>query len=140
MMKVHLVIPCYNEDASLIKLYQELINFGNEDKFKFYILNNGSTDNSADVISSLPVTSGIKFLNLENNKGYGYGVNFGLNQLDKADFIGWFHGDLQFELSNLIEIYEIIQKTTFDGKNIFFKGIRIERPIIITIFFHFLWE
>ena len=26
MMKVHLVIPCYNEEASLIKLYQELIN------------------------------------------------------------------------------------------------------------------
>ena len=23
MMKVHLVIPCYNEDASLKKLYQE---------------------------------------------------------------------------------------------------------------------
>ena len=68
MMKVHLVIPCYNEEASLIKLYQELINFGNEDKFKFYILNNGSTDSSADVISSLPVTSGIKFLNLELEK------------------------------------------------------------------------
>ena len=53
MMKVHLVIPCYNEEASLIKLYQELINFGNEDKFKFYILNNGSTDSSSDVISSM---------------------------------------------------------------------------------------
>ena len=138
MMKVHLVIPCYNEEASLIKLYQELINFGNEDKFKFYILNNGSTDSSEDVISSLPVTSGIKFLNLENNKGYGYGVNFGLNQLDKADFIGWFHGDLQFELSNLIEIFEIIQKKTSDGKNIFFKGIRIERPILSRFFSFFM--
>jgi len=138
MMKVHLVIPCYNEEASLIKLYQELINFGNEDKFKFYILNNGSTDSSADVISSLPVTSGIKFLNLENNKGYGYGVNFGLNQLDKADFIGWFHGDLQFELSNLIEIFEIIKKTTFDEKKIFFKGIRIERSLLSRFFSFFM--
>ncbi len=137
-MKIHLVIPCYNEEASLPKLYKELVNFENEDKFIFYILNNGSVDSSTDVIASLPATNGIKFLNLDNNKGYGYGVNYGLNQMDEADFIGWFHGDLQFELTNLIEIYDLIQKGNSNAEKIFFKGIRIERPIISRFFSFFM--
>ena len=79
----------------------------------------------------------INFIKLIENKGYGYGIKFGLNQISNADMIGWFHGDLQFEINNLVKIYRQIEDEIKKGDElIFFKGIRMEE-ILFQHFFHF---
>ena len=83
-MKINLVIPCYNEEDSVRNLYNNLAEFGDNDIY-FYILDNGSIDATQDVLKDLSQTENIKFLNLQENRGYGYGVHYGLKEISKAD-------------------------------------------------------
>ena len=138
-MKVNLVIPCYNEEESIKKLFASLVTFSNEIDINFYILNNGSTDGTLDIMKTLNERENIKFISLKENKGYGYGVNYGLNYIKDADYIGWFHGDLQFDIRNLENIYEIINSEFInENKQIFFKGIRTGRNFISQLFSYFM--
>ena len=134
-MKINLLIPCFNEEDSLLKLHDTLSSFKSNHDLNFYILDNGSTDNTKNVIKNLKYSKNINFLYLDLNQGYGYGVNYGLNQITNADFIGWFHGDMQFDINNLTTIIEQIEEVEKNFVNyIFFKGIRIGRPFISKLF------
>ena len=86
-MKINLVIPCYNEEDSVRNLYNNLDEFGDNDIY-FYILDNGSIDGTQEVLKDLSQTENIKFLNLQENRGYGYGVHYGLKkEISKVDYI-----------------------------------------------------
>ena len=51
--------------------------------------------------------------------------------------VGWFQRDLQFEINNLVKIYEQIEdEIKKDDEFIFFKGIRYG-GIQFLLFFHF---
>ena len=53
-MKLSLEIPCYNEAANLKLLFEKLDNFRNFSKsIEVIIVDNGSTDNSKDIIKKL---------------------------------------------------------------------------------------
>ena len=138
-MKINILIPCYNEEESIKQLYKNLVNFDSEFNINFYILNNGSTDNTSSIIEQLEETEKVKFLSIGRNEGYGFGVNFGLNEIPKTNFIGWFHGDLQFEIENLKTIYKKISEEYSKNKSlIFFKGVRRGRSFVSNIFSFFM--
>ena len=137
-MKINLVIPCYNEEDSVRNLYNNLNEFGDND-IHFYILDNGSIDGTQVILKDLNQTENIKFLNLPENRGYGYGVHYGLKEISKADYIGWFHGDLQFDIKNLYKIKKIIDEAkVVNGKPIFYKGIRKGRSLLSNTFSLFM--
>tara|TARA_E500000331_G_C17244811_1_gene708680 strand:- start:517 stop:1236 length:720 start_codon:yes stop_codon:yes gene_type:complete len=140
-LKVNLIIPCFNEGESLKVLYEKIDKFISEFDCNvcFYILDNGSSDNTAEIIKNFKINKKIKFLKLINNEGYGNGVNFGIHQVNDADLVGWFHGDLQFELDDLYGIYVKLEKLLKKNENkIFFKGTRYGRSILSSIFSFFM--
>jgi len=129
-----LIIPCFNEHESLPLLIQNLKKLNQ--KIKFIILNNGSTDETRkylnNVASSLPPN--IRFFELETNNGYGNGIFYALSHVENSKFIGWIHGDLQFEFDKLNIVYEDLLRT--GDKKIYYKGIRKGRNIIEVIISH----
>lgn len=136
-MKINLLIPCYNEGESIEVLYEKIKQFNenHELDINFFILDNGSTDDTSQKLNLLKSNEKINFIKLIENKGYGYGIKFGLNKISNADMIGWFHGDLQFEINNLVKIYEKIENELNKGDELlFFKGIRYGRNLVSTIF------
>ncbi len=136
-MKINLLIPCYNESESLELLYESIKQFNEDYKLdiNFFILDNGSTDDTPQKINLLNSNEKIKFIKVTENKGYGYGLKYGLNHIKNADMIGWFHGDLQFEIDNLVRIYKKVEAEMKKGnKLIFFKGIRTGRNLVSTFF------
>ena len=140
-MKINLLIPCYNEEESIEILYKKIKQFNENHKLdiNFFILDNGSTDDTSQKINVLNSNEKINFIKVTENKGYGYGIKFGLNQISNADMIGWFHGDLQFEIDNLLKIYREVEDEVKKGnKLIFFKGIRTGRNFVSTFFSLFM--
>ena len=73
-MKTLCVIPVFNEDTKLISLINQIkINEYKNYGLKYIFINNGSTDNSLNIIKK----NNIKLLNLKKNMGVGYALILG---------------------------------------------------------------
>lgn len=131
-MKYSIIIPCYNESKNLKKLVQVLEKFPSKYKTEFILVENGSTDDSKDVIKKLKVDKRIKWVYVKKNQGYGYGILQGLKKAT-GDYVGWIHADLQFDPLEYVKAYEYLEKNNYPN-NVFIKGKRKNRPLMDRIF------
>ena len=110
MTTLTIVIPCFNEKESLSDLIKNIKILNN--KIKFIILENGSSDGSYEYLNKikgeLPNNIVVHFK--KENTGYGSGVYEGLNKIQNSKYIGWIHGDLQFEFTKLNQMFKIFSK------------------------------
>ena len=121
------VISCYNEEENISTLLDQIRNNDLEKKIEFIIVNNGSTDNSWNAILEKKNNfSEIKFLNLEEDLGWGNGIIKGLEQ-STCEYVGWIHGDLQYDMKILIKVIELLQDPSNQHENILIKGRRAKR-------------
>ncbi|MBT7558292.1 glycosyltransferase family 2 protein [Candidatus Woesearchaeota archaeon] len=132
-MKVSLIIPCYNESKSIPKLLESCQTAFEEQDVEVIIVDNGSTDNTQEVLSDILANySFIKLVTVKENIGYGDGILQGLNSAS-GEIIGWTHADLQ---TNPADINSAL--TFFEQSNnieaIFVKGDRYGRSIIDVFF------
>lgn len=74
-----IVIPTYNNAATLGKVLTEVLAFS----FPVYVVNDGSTDYTADVLKKFPE---IHVISYTQNKGKGYALNTGLKTVLNAGF------------------------------------------------------
>ena len=76
MIKLSVVIPCFNESKNLPLLISRCQKtYVKEQSIEFILVDNGSTDDTQEVIKDL--TSNLSFVtvvHVEINKGYGYGI------------------------------------------------------------------
>lgn len=131
---VSIVIPCYNEERNLKNLIKK---FDKIDKkkysFEVILVNNGSHDNSAQVMNDLEEKySFVKVSTVIKNQGYGYGILTGL-AVASGEYLGWMHADLQFEPNEICKAMDYLKKENYPNK-IFIKGRRKNRPFIDKIF------
>ncbi len=134
---ISLIIPCFNEEQNLKKLLEKLnllINEFSDEKIEIVMVDNGSTDNSNNIIRShkLFLENRISLLNIKKNIGYGDGLNQGIN-FSKGDVICWFHADLQFDPLDSIKIYKRF-KNALSKEEVFIKGKRINRSLFDNFF------
>jgi glycosyltransferase involved in cell wall biosynthesis len=136
MKLLKIIIPCFNERDSLPILIGKLQKLNKD--IHFIIVNNGSTDESKQFLDSLTKVpmENLDILHIRENLGYGDGIYRGLQIGPKSKFIGWIHGDLQFEFFKLDEIYEDL--AVMEDKYVFYKGIRTGRSILDRFFSFFM--
>jgi len=127
MTTLTIVIPCFNEKESLPDLINNLKILNN--KIKFLIIENGSSDGSYEYLNEIKeeLPSNIVIYFKKENTGYGSGVFEGLNKIQNSKYIGWIHGDLQFEFTKLNQTYVELKNIENSHDNIFYKGIRTGR-------------
>jgi glycosyltransferase involved in cell wall biosynthesis len=124
---VGIVIPCYNESRSLRDLIEKCQSISNP-RVKFLILDNGSTDDTINVLNQLTIPFNIDVMHLKDNRGYGFGIFEGLKTLD-TDYVGWTHADFQTDPSDVLYFLPCI-----DGGVDFMKGKRTGRPLVDRFF------
>ena len=128
------VISCYNEEKNIPILLDQIQKNNLDEKFEIIIVNNGSTDNSSKIIDQIKVNfKNIIFINITENLGWGNGVMSGLN-IASGDYVGWTHGDLQYELSTLNEVYKLIKNPENQNKSLLIKGLREKRSFSENFF------
>lgn len=130
-MKLSIVVPCYNEAENIpliLKRFEEVV----ADDMEVILVNNGSTDNSADILKKmLPDFKFARVVNVRVNQGYGYGILQGLKSCD-SDYIGWTHADMQTDPNDVMKAWQIVKNN--NGKNVYVKGNRKGRPLGDTFF------
>lgn len=144
--KFELVVPAYNESRNLNALIEAAVSAARHERFtaedfKLCIVNNGSTDDSAEVLTRLQDTDlgeWFKVVTVEVNQGYGFGIWSGLKETT-APIVGWSHADLQCDPANAIRAYKIVSESS--SSRILVKGRRSGRnwkDIFVSRVFEFI--
>lgn len=130
-MKLSLIIPCYNEGANLPLLLDRCRDVARQQGYEVILVDNGSTDSSPDILRELlPTYPGCRSIRIDENRGYGFGLLFGLKAA-RGDVLGWTHADMQTDPLDTLRGMEIFEKY---GLNIFVKGRRYGRPLNDVVF------
>ena len=134
MLKMSLIIPCYNESKNLPLLLSKCKEINSKEKdIEIVIVDNGSTDETSTVLdeiaSNLPYITRVK---VEINQGYGHGILAGLN-VAKGEILGWTHADMQADPSDVLKGLEFFQRS-HKPELLFIKGKRYGRLIVDSIF------
>lgn len=130
-MKLSLIIPCYNEAASLPSLASRCAKLTESSPIEVILVDNGSSDNSPEVMENITSNhADIHSIRVDTNQGYGFGILSGLRAA-KGDLLGWTHADLQTDPLDTLKGLSLFERY---GKNIFVKGQRYGRPISDVLF------
>jgi len=111
------VIPCYNESASLTELVRRLSN-PRLRHINFVLVDNGSIDDTYNILSDINLPENISWIQVPINKGYGYGILMGLQEL-KTNYLAWTHADLQTDPIDFLSF-----QGKLESNSEFLKGMR----------------
>lgn len=130
-MKLSIVVPCYNEEENIPLILERFREVIEREDIEVILVNNGSTDNSAQVLEELlPKYNFAKTVLVEVNQGYGYGICQGLQRCE-GEYIGWTHADMQTDPADIIKALDIIER---ERGLVFVKGNRKGRPLFDVFF------
>ncbi|MEX1189937.1 MAG: glycosyltransferase family 2 protein [Bacteroidia bacterium] len=114
--QISIVIPLYNEDESLPELVswiQEVMK-ENDLSFEVILIDDGSNDNSWNVIENLSnTTTGIKGIRFRRNYGKSGALNVGF-EAAQGDVVITMDADLQDSPDEIPQLYRMITKEGFD--------------------------
>ena len=107
MKKISIIIPLFNEESSLNELYAEIKNNVSEYDYEIIFIDDGSTDNSLNILMELSkIDQRLKIIKFHNNYGKAEALSEGFS-VSKGDYIITMDADLQ---DNPKEIKPIIEK------------------------------
>jgi len=109
-INLSIVIPIFNEELYINKLFLDLKQYFNQDNIEVIVVNDGSSDNSYQILEKLKKNSykfKYKLINLSKNFGKGYAVKQGAKE-SLGKYILLQDADLELDIKDSKEIYEII--------------------------------
>ncbi|MDX2083963.1 MAG: glycosyltransferase family 2 protein [Candidatus Melainabacteria bacterium] len=139
MKRLSIVIPCYNEAANLPLLLERFSRAIQRDDVEVILVNNGSTDDSAEVLQHLlPLYPFARCVEVPINQGYGYGILAGLAAA-QGTFLGWTHADLQTDPNDVLLALDRLQPTALPDtlylpETVYVKGQRRGRRLFDNLF------
>lgn len=139
-VKKSIVVPCYNEAANLPNLiarFEALVPLDREKlDWELLLVDNGSTDASAEVLLSELSKPGREFARVVTvkvpNVGYGHGIVSGLREA-RGELLAWTHADGQTPPRDVLRAFEILESSPRPDATIV-KGLRRARPVRDTLF------
>lgn len=113
---ISIVVPCYNEEESIPLFYQEMerIQFAEPIKKEYIFVNDGSRDETLQVLRSLAQKDDqVRYISFSRNFGKEAALYAGL-QTAKGEYITVMDADLQDPPELLPEMLKMIQEEKFD--------------------------
>ena len=127
-MLLSIVIPIFNGEKTISACISSIVNQSINDNYEIIIINDGSTDNTLQIIQDYQ----LKYKNIlivnQPNKGLSYSRNIGLKKA-RGEWIWFVDGDDEIHFHSLYKILDILKKNeTLDIINFNFKvGNYIEK-------------
>lgn len=142
MMKIAVILPVYNEANCIEQTFDRILEFSQKNHaYNFIIVNDGSTDDTLQIIENKLNTSQthhIKLISYSDRQGKGYAVKKG-SDCTNADCICFMDGDLAYSLEHLEPLVEKLEKfdvvigcRNLDRQN--FRNLTLMRKISGKIF------
>lgn len=118
MNSISIIVPCYNEEESLKKYYEEFCKIKqqmNMVKFQLLLINDGSKDNTLAEMKHLSMGDpDVDYISFSRNFGKESAIYAGLKNA-KGDYVAIMDADLQDPPSLLPEMYKIITQEEYDS-------------------------
>ena len=114
MEKICVIIPCYNEAQRLeLEVFREFV--GREERFDFCFVNDGSQDNTSEVLRRAVELEPGRFLLVDNadNRGKAEAVRSGMlyvSSLNRYKIVGYLDADLATPLEDLYLLAEVMDR------------------------------
>lgn len=89
--KISIIIPAYNEEFYITTTIKAILEWSNE--LEIIVVNDGSTDNTYNVLSTFESIPNIYVINSEENHGKGYALSLGL-KVARGEIILFLDADL----------------------------------------------
>lgn len=106
---VTIIVPCWNEEHTIEKTVKSLLSLNYpKDKIKFFLIDDGSTDDTWQVIKTFENHPNIKIFQQKNGGKYT-ALNFGLANLE-TDFFGCLDADSFVDKEALVRIMSYFEK------------------------------
>ena len=107
-MKILLIIPAYNEEENILKVYNTIMNYNNsaENKLDYVFINDGSKDNTLKILKN----NNINHINLIHNLGIDGAVQTGYKYAFENNYyiVVQFDGDGQHDIKYVQKICQPI--------------------------------
>lgn len=126
--QLSIVVPCYNEAKNIPLILERFAAVVTEPGIEVVLVNNGSTDESAQVFAQHiqdPKYRFVKVVTVPVNQGYGYGIVSGLKAA-QGEVLAWTHADMQTDPGDVMVAYQRFQNLQ-QPDGIMIKGKRINR-------------
>lgn len=127
---ITIIIPFLNEEDNIVRLrdgLQEFINNNTPLKFEIILVNDGSSDNSVNVIKESGFPEQTKLINFSQNFGSHAALRAGILHA-KGDYVTFLYADLQDPIENISTMYakelqghDIVWATRIATQNSFFE-------------------
>ena len=107
----------------------------NRQDIEVLLVNNGSTDNSQEILKNELAKNEnafAKLVHVEVNKGYGFGIMAGVREAN-GQIIAWTHADMQTDPSDVLKIFSKYHSQILSGKY-YAKGRRVDRNLADAFF------
>lgn len=109
---VQVVIPVYNSSSTLRQAIDSVVNQKGNLNIQITVVNDGSTDNSAEILEEYKPINNIEVIT-QQNKGYSGARNAALKQI-KGKYITFLDSDDYMPENALISLFEMAEKTGCD--------------------------
>ncbi len=137
-----IVIPVFNEEASIPTLIDACSEVEHENRIEFLIVENGSSDGSLDVLEEiLAGRDNFGVLPVRPNCGFGGGISHGI-AASTTDFVAWIPGNLKVHPKSCAEGFSRILASEH-YPNVAAKARRTGRPLYdktATMLVSVLWS
>ena len=67
--RIHLILPAFNEGANLLPLFESFTQLPNLERYRFHLINDGSSDNTEDIAKSIEGQVDLKLITHPTNRG-----------------------------------------------------------------------
>jgi putative flippase GtrA len=127
--ELSIVLPCYNEGPNIPLLIERVRPFWPQEKFELILVNNGSTDNSAEIMAAecrKPENTFLRIVTVSQNIGYGHGILTGLRAA-QAPLLAYSHADIQTPPEDIFKAFHLLRGEGLPPEQILIKGRRINR-------------
>ena len=110
---ISVIIPLYNEEESIEILYSELLINLKGYEFEIIFINDGSFDNSSNIIKNIIKTDKIHLIELYKNYGKSAALSEGFKYC-KGDYVITLDADLQDDPAEIPKLIEVLNTSDFD--------------------------
>jgi len=122
---ISIILPALNEEHNLKALVNEIIDYftNKHIKYEIIIVNDGSTDKTAEIAEKLSITyKNVFVIHHPENKGYGKSLKDGFNA-SRHEYLFFTDADRQFRITSLDKFLPLMN----EGNTDMVIGYRIDR-------------
>lgn len=117
------IIPAFNEAENLKIILPQLIPFCDDKNWKIIIVNDGSVDNTKDILGTFPISDRFNAIHHKLNKGYGAAIKSGIRSC-RTEFCITIDADGQHQFEDIEKLFSCLKSKDADMIVGSRKGIR----------------